>query len=156
MVGHSLSTLLLLSSAYQRAVIFNPRCSAVAHTCGVLPQVGVTGASQTPRVQSLSGLRLLAWLGRQAAFTSIVSPLPFLFHRATAPFLRCVTPVALSPHFHPSFPLLLYSLLLDSSIYGCRKVCTRTPSTSLASLSIVGSCLERVGFVGALMSPSRR
>ncbi|KAL5110306.1 Gamma-tubulin complex component 6 [Taenia crassiceps] len=61
---------------------------AVAHTCGVLPHMGVSDASHTPRIQSLSGLRLLAWLGRQAASTSITSPLPFLFHRATAPFLR--------------------------------------------------------------------
>ncbi|KAL5109629.1 hypothetical protein TcWFU_000018 [Taenia crassiceps] len=50
--------------------------------------MGVSDASHTPRIQSLSGLRLLAWLGRQAASTSITSPLPFLFHRATAPFLR--------------------------------------------------------------------
>ncbi|VDK26668.1 unnamed protein product, partial [Taenia asiatica] len=63
-------------------------CSAVAHTCGVLPQVGVSSASHTPPVQSLSGLRLLAWLAQQAASTSIVSALPFLFHRAAAPFLR--------------------------------------------------------------------
>nr|CDS17029.1 gamma tubulin complex component 6 [Echinococcus granulosus] len=61
---------------------------AVAYACGVLSETGVSGASQTTPVQSLSGLRLLAWLGRQAASTSTVSAVPFLFHRATAPFLR--------------------------------------------------------------------
>ncbi|VDM36119.1 unnamed protein product [Hydatigera taeniaeformis] len=60
----------------------------VAHACGVLSDARGSDVSQNVRVQSLSGLRLLAWLGRQAASTTNRSALPFLFHRATAPFLR--------------------------------------------------------------------
>lgn len=55
----------------------------------------------------------------------------------------------------PPLLQLSYSPLPDSSICGCRKVCTRTPSTSFTSLSTVGSCSERVGFVGALVGSSR-
>ena len=59
--------------------------SGVAHTCGVLPEVG----REVP-VKTFTGLRLLVWIGRQAASSTASSAILFLFRRAAAPFLRCI------------------------------------------------------------------
>ncbi|VDN99940.1 unnamed protein product [Rodentolepis nana] len=62
---------------------------AVAHAFGVSP-VSLRDNTEEIQVQHLSGVRLLAWFGRQVITSSpnTSRSLEFIFHRAVTPFIR--------------------------------------------------------------------
>ncbi|VUZ51938.1 unnamed protein product, partial [Hymenolepis diminuta] len=62
---------------------------AVAHAFGVSP-ISTQDNAEDIQVQYLSGIRLLAWIGRQVITSSpnTSRSLEFIFHRAATPFIR--------------------------------------------------------------------
>ncbi|KAM7537373.1 hypothetical protein Aperf_G00000074516 [Anoplocephala perfoliata] len=89
---------------------------AVAHAFGVSPISGSDRAGGI-QVQSLSGLRLLAWIGRQVITSTpnTSRSLEFIFHRAATPFIQFLhlwTQEGIIKDPHKEFPISLNNRFL--------------------------------------------